>query len=236
MLTFSYTMLLSTQFSSNAFAQNFDKEEPKKKKYQVIDDQRAVREVERGWFAKSNIGGAFYFTSVGSYIKPGTFMSMVGGKDVVDRENMSISWEVGLSSGVHNGVTPAGQYSPNQVELGCSTTQTCMQGDSRTFMLSGVGEYSYYSNPRIGIGVRAGFGLMGVPLLMDQEYYEKDIAGAFGYIPTVHQGIKPVGIGGLTFEYYTKLSHFSIGVDADFMFVVGIGPGASTSGYFKYTF
>ena len=77
---------------------------------------------------------------------------------------------------------------------------------------------------------------MSIPLLMDSKYYEEKIVPQFGYQSTVHQGVKPVGIGGLTFEYYTKLSHFSIGFDADFMFAVNVGPGASTSGFFKYTF
>ena len=63
MLTFLSTMLLSTQFfSTPVSAQDFDETERKKKGYQIVDDQRAVREVERGWYAKSNIGGSFYFS------------------------------------------------------------------------------------------------------------------------------------------------------------------------------
>ena len=225
---------LSIQFfSTSVFAQDFDEDQStsKRKGYQVVDTQRTVREVERGWYAKSNIGGAFYFGGAGSNIKPGTILSMVGGQDVIDRENVSVSWEVGLVSGIHNG-----KYHEEQVALGCSAIQTCIQGDSRTYLFSGIAEYSYYPDPRFGIGVRGGGGLMSIPLQMDPLYYEEKIVPSFGYPSTVHQGVKPVGIGGLTFEYYTKLSHFSIGFDADFLFVVGVGPGGMTSGFFKYTF
>ena len=232
MLTFLSSMLLSTHlFSTQAFAQDFDETKSKKKGYQIVDDQRTVREVERGWFAKSNIGGGFYFGGAGSNIKPGTTLSMIGGQDIIDRENMSVSWEVGLVTTIHNG-----KYYEEQIALGCSSTQTCIQGDSRTFLFSAVAEYSYYPDPRFGIGARAGGGMMSIPLLMDQVYYEEKIVPSFGYSSTVHQGVKPVGIGGLTFEYYTKLSHFSLGLDADFLFVVGVGPGANTNGYLKYTF
>ena len=232
MLTFLSAMLLSTQFfSTPVSAQNFDEVERKKKGYQIVDDQRAVREVERGWYAKSNIGGSFYFTGAGQFIKPGTTISMVGGKDIIDRENMSVSWEAGLISSIHNG-----NYHEEQAALGCGSMGTCVQGDSRTFLFHGVGEYSYYPNVRFGIGVRGGGGIMSIPLLMDELYYQEKIVPSFGATSIVHQGVKPVGMGGLTFEYYTKLSHFSIGLDADFMFVVGVGAGANTNGYFKYTF
>jgi hypothetical protein len=227
MLTFLSSMLFSTQ----VFAQDFEEEESKKKGYQIVDDKRTVREVERGWYAKSNIGGSFYFGGAGSNLRAGTTLSMIGGQDVIDRENMSVSWEAGLITTIHNG-----NYYEEQIALSCGTTQTCLQGDSRTFLFSAVGEYSYYPDARFGIGVRAGGGIMSIPLLMDQNYYEDKIASDPNFLSSAHQGMKPTGLGGLTFEYYTKLSHFSIGLDADFMFVVGIGPGANTNGYFKYTF
>ena len=36
----------------------------KEQKNTVIEDTRQVREIERGWYAKSNIGGAFYLLSL----------------------------------------------------------------------------------------------------------------------------------------------------------------------------
>ena len=43
-------------------------------------------------------------------------------------------------------------------------------------------------------------------------------------------------LGGPTFEYYTKLSHFSVGLDADVFYAFTFDLGASVTGYLKYTF
>ena len=51
-------MLLSTQFFSTLFLQNFDSR-TQEKGYQIEDDQRAVRGRKR-WYAKSNIGGLLF--------------------------------------------------------------------------------------------------------------------------------------------------------------------------------
>ena len=45
----------------------------------------------------------------------------------------------------------------------------------------------------------------------------------------------PVG-GGPTFEYYTKLAHFSVGVDTDVLYIVGWDLSVNPMGYMKYTF
>ena len=173
----------------------------------------------------------FISLGAGQFIKPGTTISMVGGKDIIDRENMSVSWEAGLISSIHNG-----NYHEEQAALGCGGMGTCVQGDSRTFLFHWCRRIFLLSKCRFDIGVRGGGGIMSIPLLMDELYYQEKIVPSFGATSIVHQGVKTVGMGGLTFEYYTKLSHFSIGLDADFIFVVGVGAGANTNGYFKYTF
>jgi len=43
-------------------------------------------------------------------------------------------------------------------------------------------------------------------------------------------------MGGLTFEYYTKLSHFSVGADIDAMYIVNFDLGISPTAYLKYSF
>ena len=48
--------------------------------------------------------------------------------------------------------------------------------------------------------------------------------------------LPPLAILGATFEYYTKLSHFSIGADADVAFVIPHALAGSYGGYLKYTF
>jgi hypothetical protein len=54
---------------------------------------------------------------------------------------------------------------------------------------------------------------------------------------SAHNGVQPTIRAGGTLEYYTKLSHFSVGADVDFIMVIGsIGAGFSPTGYLKYTF
>ncbi|MEO1576985.1 MAG: hypothetical protein AAFU65_18720, partial [Pseudomonadota bacterium] len=50
------------------------------------------------------------------------------------------------------------------------------------------------------------------------------------------QGLFFSAVVGGTFEYYTKLSHFSIGADVDLVIVPGFDTGINPSGYLKYTF
>ena len=225
--------------SSSAQAQDFDNPDQGKKKkrerktYQ-LEDQRQAREAERGWYAKSNVGGAFYFSTFGQWVSPGTSLGLTVGQDFIDREKMSMAWEAGLIQGVHNGI-----YPDIQAASGCIETGTCVQGDSRTYLFHAVSEYSRYSSLRIGWGLRLGGGLMTVPLNMEPEAYMSDVVDDYwgGNAAVIHSGVKGVGIGGLSFEYYTKLSHFSVGLDADFMFVTGVNaPGGNVGGYMKYTF
>ena len=46
----------------------------------------------------------------------------------------------------------------------------------------------------------------------------------------------PVVRGGPPFEFYTKLSHFSLGVDTDIFYAVNFDLGLSITGSMKYTF
>ena len=78
-----------------------------------------------------------------------------------------------------------------------------------------------------------------MPLLVDSQYYQEDIIPAWGGTgnePPVHRGPKPMVYAGPTFEYYTKLSHFSLGLDLDVIFPIGLDLGASATLFFKYTF
>jgi hypothetical protein len=52
----------------------------------------------------------------------------------------------------------------------------------------------------------------------------------------VHENPHFMGFAGPTLEYYTKLSHFSVGIDADIVYAYDFDLGAHFSGYLKYTF
>ena len=77
---------------------------------------------------------------------------------------------------------------------------------------------------------------MLTPLLIFPSSYQEIVVTAWGQRPAVHESPHPMGLGGPTLEYYTKLSHFSLGADIDALYVIGLDLGVSGVGYLKYTF
>ena len=146
---------------------------------------------------------------------------------------MSMAWELTFFQGINNG-----DNYEEQAAVQCYLNDSCMQGDLRTYTIAGLYEFSFYPSRRTGIGIRAGGGLLFSPLLMDEGYYQTEVVEAQWQAnrPTVHDEPHPVVMGGPTFEYYTKLSHFSMGFDIDAYYAVGFDLGASFTGTMKYTF
>ena len=129
-------------------------------------------------------------------------------------ERSSISVEGTLSQGLHRG--------PAFEQLGVVSDATGgasqVLGDIHWFAaLFGV-ETSLYPTRRLGIGLRAGGGVTTIEVGRDRE----------GTLPTI--------TGGPTVEYYTKLSHFSVGADVDAIFAFGFDRSVNASAYVKYTF
>jgi len=201
-------------------------EQPKAKK-------RAVREIVKGMYAKTNVGMGIYLGNYAKILQPGTSVALAFGQDFYDQENMSMAWEVSFFQGINNGADPLTQF-----EMGCVEAGNCIQGDVRTYTFVGIYEISMYPTRRLGIGFRAGGGMTFTPLLMDKEEYADQIVdGTWAKNrPAVHDQPHPVVIGGPTIEYYTKLSHFSVGVDIDASYAVGFDLGLSATGTLKYTF
>lgn len=215
-----------------ASAQDFDdldSDEKKSRKNREVTFDSNVREIYRGFYSKSGAGAGLYIGSFSGALKPGATINLSFGQDFIDRETMSAAWEVSYVQGIHNGA-----YYEEQAALG----GPFVQGDTRTSSFIAVGEYSYYPSRRIGIGVRAGAGVMLAPLLMDEAYYIDEVVGkAWGGInPGYHSSPHPMVLGGPAFEYYSKLAHFSVGLDADIFYAIGFDLGANAIGYMKYTF
>jgi hypothetical protein len=209
----------------------------KKRKVQTTK----VREITRGTYAKSNVGGAFY---VGNFAGATSAGSMVGasfGKDFVDHERSSMAWEVSLSQGLHNGLDAASQGDINE-DAGFTCVDPgrpapCTQGDLRTYAVTAAYEYSFYPTRRVGIGVRVGGGALYSPLLIPAEFWAETVVDKFGGgDPGYHNSVKPIVLGGPTVEYYTKLSHFSVGADVDVVYGIGWDLSVNTTGTLKYTF
>ena len=216
-----------TLFSPAAYAQDdldLDSGGKKKKRKEfTVEINQEVKEVTKGWYAKSTVGGGAYVLSLNGVVYPGVTSGLGFGQDFVDQKGHSMAWEVMISQGVHNGL----YYEQ----------QNLVQGDLRTFSLTALAEASWYPVQRFGIGVRAGGGIMAIPLLMNEQYYRDDVVSEWGGIESsIHNGVKPLGMGGLTFEYYTKLAHFSVGADIDVAYVIGVDLSVGGNGYLKYTF
>lgn len=199
-----------------------------------------VREIEKGFFLKANLGTNAFIGAYGSAcgvavqgggscLRPVMSSSLSLGSEFVDKERLSVAWEVQLGQQLHNGPRENLQALPGNALI---------QGDIHTFHAAGLLEASVYLSRRFGLGIRGGGGVMVVPLLMVDTFYNSEIVPQFatGAPAAVHNGPKPMFLGGPTIEYYTKLSHFSVGIDFDAMMVIGLDFGIGGSGYLKYTF
>jgi len=193
----------------------------------------AVREIVRGYYVKSNIGSTLFLVAYGGGVLSGVMsVNLTVGSDFVDNERNSLAWEVTFGQMLQNGISWEEQPGDIPVNL-------YIQGDLHVF--SGVAqvEASIYPTRRLGIGVRAGGGVAIAPLLIEEnEYLDEVVVKAWNNNPsTVNGSPLPMIVGAPTIEYYTKLSHFSLGADVEAMFLVGPNAlGLTPSGYMKYTF
>lgn len=218
--------------SQRAEAQDYsdlDSEDDGKKKSvqdRVKSDQ--VREINRGLYLKANVGGSFYLGNFSSAVSAGTATALAVGQDFLDRERTSMAWEFAFFQGIHNGAT---------YDVQAANGGPYVEGDLRTYSFAGMVEWNTYPGRRWGLGARVGGGILMSPLLMDRGYYEDEVLGRWGIQdPGYHGSPHPIVLGGPNIEYYTKLSHFSIGMDIDVFYAIGWDLGMSTTGNMKYTF
>jgi len=188
-----------------------------------------VKEISRGFYAKTNIGGFIYLLDFNGYVKPGTSVALALGQDFMDNESSSMAWEVALFQGIHNGMHFEQQADDPGAPL--------VQGDLRTYSGVAMLEYSAYPARRFGLGARLGGGALISPLLIDDTAWTEVVVPEFGGQDRgFHSGAKPLVLFGPTFEYYTKMSHFSVGADVDAIYAIGFDLGISITGAIKYTF
>lgn len=239
-------LLLSSLLATNpSFAQDYDDLDAPDTVEETARGRRStakpdVKEINKGVYAKANVGGAGYLGSFRGFVKGGTAVGVALGQDFVDREKTSMAWELAFLQGIHNGCDY--QY---QADLQCSgnkggaVASPLVEGDLRTYSFLLNYEISKYPNRRFGIGARLGAGGLYSPLLMDDDRYLTEVVqGEWGLAadPGYHDSFKPLGFGGATLEYYSKLSHFSIGGDADVFYAVGFDLGFNATFFMKYTF
>lgn len=190
-----------------------------------------VREVVKGYYVKSNIGSTIYVLSHSGFMSGVMTVQLGVGSEFLDKEHSSIAWEVDFNQSLQN-MVPFDQQAANV------PTNAYLQGDVHMFSGLAMIEASTYPTKRFGLGVRAGGGIMFIPVLIFPDEWVGTVVPALGgVVPAAQAGPLPQFGGGPTIEYYTKLSHFSVGLDVDVMYVIGLNDlGISPTGYMKYTF
>lgn len=191
------------------------------------DKDEVVREVERGFFAKSGIGSTL-MAGGASGVLSGVMTVQLGiGQEVVDQERFSIAWSADYHQSLFNG--PILEQLP--------LVPPISQGDIHVFGgLAGL-EASFYPTRRLGVGAELQGGVFLAPVLMEPTAYQEQVVALLGVEPAANAG--PIPVFGLTptLEYYTKMSHFSVGVDAQILYWLPIsGIGITPMGFMKYTF
>ncbi|MCB9663364.1 MAG: adventurous gliding motility protein CglE [Alphaproteobacteria bacterium] len=207
--------------------------------------ESVVREIERGVYLKTSVGGTFLLGPRSQVLQNGTAMAFTLGMDVIDKAKASLAWEVGFYTAIHNAKFTRAEFFAEDGGVAGYPPEVLIQGDSQVYAgFAGI-EGSGYPVRRLGIGGRAGGGIAFVPLLLPRDYYESRVLTAWAAAlqtapasatPAVHEGPMAMIYAGPTLEYYTKLSHFSLGLDVDFIYVIGFDFGLATVGYLKYTF
>lgn len=210
-----------------ASAQDLDADTSSRRSKRDFESE-VVREIVRGVYLKGGAGSSLYLLNYGGAIRPVMGLNLSVGQDFIDQERMSVAWEVAFQQALHNG--------PKFDEL--ASLPGVVQGDIHTFTGLAMIEASAYLSRRFGIGFRAGGGVTMAPILMEPTAYENDVVIAqWGGLPGIaHSGPLVTFGGGPTIEYYTKLSHFSIGADIDALYILNLDLALTPAGYLKYTF
>ncbi|MBW1878505.1 MAG: adventurous gliding motility protein CglE [Deltaproteobacteria bacterium] len=244
------SLLVPLSAPTSAFAQGYEDldetggEDGKKKKRRdrrslmAELEKEVIREIVRGWYVRAGAGSGAYFGRYGTVAGYGSVLSAVSytplvfGQDFVDNERSSMAWEFMVALSVYNGMSFQTQAALNL------PSNRLIQGDTRMFGLIAAYEYSAYPSRRIGIGPRVGAGVMFSPLIMDREAFDRDVVSDAwnGQSTVAHSRPHPLGFVGLQIEYYTKLSHFSIGADVDVAYQLDYDVNLRGAGWFKYTF
>ena len=218
-------------------------EEPRSRQGTTKKRKRKAREVVKGAYLKMNVGPVFWLPPISLVTTTtGTELDFSFGYDVIDKLPFTLTVEASFVTLVTNG-TGINDEAAFQALLAAGIAPT-IQGDFRVF----GGTVNLRLGPNFGgrktkrahfcIQVGGG-GAYSPPLidLKDPVVQNRANANGLGY---VMQG-RFLGLitPGLGIEYYTKLSHFSVGLDVDADIILG-GPavaiGIGTNFFAKYTF
>jgi hypothetical protein len=205
--------------------------------------KRRVREVVKGAYLKINIGPQFWLPPISSVTSTSaTELDFSFGYDLIDRLPFTLTVEGSFTTLVANGTGVNDENAFNTLlALGIPPT---IQGDFRlyggTVNLRFGPNFGGKKTKRGNISIQVGGGGGYSPALIDLSdpvVVNRMNANGKGYLMQGRfLGLITPGIG---IEYYTKLSHFSLGLDVDANIILG-GPsvaiGVGLNFFAKYTF
>jgi len=178
-----------------------------------LEDKPAVQinEIERGLYIGLSAGGMLLFgpeAKAGSGLSTGQHMAISIGYDLSERLSLGL-----MVLGTHVN-TPA-----------AFITESNMGGDFSAQTIGALARVAVLSRPdenginRLFVDLHAGAGL--------------GLMGPKNFYP----GSDIVLLGGAGVEWFTRLRHFSVGIDADFLFgISNMGPGLMLSPKLRYSF
>ena len=174
------------------------------------------REIVHGAYAKAAIGyQGWFFTP---YVSYGTQFAFGGGYDFVDQLAFTVGAEGNFHLSTVNGLSGAALGAQGQ-----SPVQGDFQSLAGLFSLRAAYNFGGRDIRRLSVFVRAGGGVWFSPEARNAEDPDNPIL--LGKSPHGH-AVPAVDVA-LGLEYFTRLSHFSLGLEAEMIGLVN--PGAPTA-------
>jgi hypothetical protein len=196
--------------------------------------KRPAREVVKGAYAKVNMGLGIALPPFKAYTSStSTQVDFSFGVDAIDRLAFTLTIEGSFFNMISNANGPIRNADG-------TFTQSVVQGDYN--LIGGTAAVRFGPNfggkrvKRLHLAIQVGGGVGYSPKLVNDT---SQLFSANGLV--LLQG-GPVGLitPGVGLEYYTRLSHFSLGLDVDFNVVVGragvVPMWVTPSLFIKYTF
>ncbi|GEM_PF-745648 len=212
-------------------------------------DDAPSREVVKGAYAKINIGPVFWLLPTGVLSSPGTKIDFAFGYDFIDRLSFTMSVEGAFYNLISNGTGVSecgadGRAPPCPTPSFTSPTQGDLRIVGGTVALRFGPNFGGKRTKRGHFGVKIGAGVGYSPALVDLQ--SPDIIARTGRAPTgsgnadLMQGRPLLLVNpAVVIEGYTKLSHFSLGLEVGGDIVL-LGPapviGLVVTAALKYTF
>ncbi len=214
-----------------AYAQDEFDEEERSRSRRGRKKTQTAREVHHGAYIKATFGSVGWFGTLGAVSSFGTAASFEFGYDVLDRLGMTLSITGTFYQGINNGLS-AEDVQANGILV---AVPNITQGDFRS--IGGLVGARLGFNPgkrkvrRWTIAVDVKGGIYFSPALRDANDYSAGL---------LQQSPGAMILPGFGIEHFTRLSHFSFGIDVHVPMVVGTPAGfvagLDVTPFLKYTF